>query len=146
MGGQVHDHADITDPAGKRALPARRDLEERAELAMGEVVAHGEQGHVVPLPVPDAADQAPLLEFLGQFEAARRIGGQGFLHQGRYARVSQPEPDLGVGQGRGGDHAEIETEGEQLIDVSGDRVQLHGGPGGRGWISGADDLDARQLA
>ena len=94
MGGEVLDHADVGDPGRERALAAGDDLVDVAELAGLEPRAQALQRGVVPLDVPDAADQAGGLERLDELRRRRDVGGQRLLDQRVHAGRGQLQADL----------------------------------------------------
>ncbi len=110
VGGEVLDHADVGDPRGERTLPAGHDLVDAAQLAPLEPAPQMLQRRVVPLDVPDGADQAAGGEGLGQPPGAFAVRRQRLLDERVHTGVGQRQRDLLVVGGRHGHHAVVEAD------------------------------------
>ena len=118
VGGEVLDHADVGDPGRERALAAGDDLVDLAELAGLQPGPQALQRRVVPLDVSDGADQAGLLEGLGELASPRPRTRPAASRSSRGRRPSASASAISSWYcGRYRDHAVVDAGGDQLLDV-----------------------------
>src|ERR1017187_2063619 len=120
MSGEIHHYADIANPLGEWPLAACRDLEHRSQLALFEPRPKRADSRVVSLDMSNGADQASLLECLGQQPPTVRVRSQRLLDQSMHSGICEPEPDVGMCHGRRGHDTHVKTEYQELIQVSRD--------------------------
>ena len=115
VGAQVLDHPDVGDPGRERALPAGGHLVHVTELAGLQPGPRLLQRRVVPLDVPDRADQPGVGERPRQLLRPRGVLRQRLLDQGVHPRRGQRQPDLLVVDRRHRDHAVVDPGLDQRL-------------------------------
>ena len=118
VGREVLDHADVGDPRRERALAARDDLVDVAEVAVRRVGARSLlQRRVVALDVTDGADQAARPRTPRRAGRRPRRRGERLLDHRVHPRRGERETDRLVEGGGGGDHAVVDAGRDELVDV-----------------------------